>query len=190
MGAFWGSDHPFNLSEPLQGEVQTNNRAELQAVIGTLLLEVRPVEVRTDSTYVANGMQRRERQASSKHGNKPVPNADLWQKLADIMAHRPAESVKVTKVKGHSTAEEVMSGAVSAEDKFGNDSADALAVAGAAQSSPADNEGLRKHRAIVFTVRVQRMMLDIAAARGAAERKARQADEESSQASGSFSSSG
>ena len=31
VGAFWAADHPFNVSEPLSGIEQTNNRAELTA---------------------------------------------------------------------------------------------------------------------------------------------------------------
>ena len=36
VGAYWGHDHPFNISEALQGNEQTNNRAELTAVIRVL----------------------------------------------------------------------------------------------------------------------------------------------------------
>ena len=181
MGAFWGIDHPFNVSKPLQGEIQTNNRAELQAVICTLLLEVRPVEVRTDSAYVIGGLQRHRQnlpQPSPKHKSKTIKNADLWQELKGILDKRPEESVKFTKVKGHAATEDVVSGAASAEDKFGNDMADALAVAGATMNAQPGAAGLRKHNAIVFAVRVQKMMLTIVQARAEAERRPRKAEDD------------
>jgi len=56
VGAFWAEGHPFNVSTPLVGETQTNNRAELSAVLSVLQLELRAVEVRTDSSYVINGL--------------------------------------------------------------------------------------------------------------------------------------
>ena len=49
VGAFWSKGHPFNVSVPLQGGVQPNNRAELMAVVMVAEVELRPVEVRTDS---------------------------------------------------------------------------------------------------------------------------------------------
>ena len=42
-GAFWASSHPFNIARPLPGAEQTNNRAELYALVEALGLEVRPV---------------------------------------------------------------------------------------------------------------------------------------------------
>ena len=45
-GTFWGEDHPFNDSAPLTGQTQTNNRAELTAVIKVLQLEIRPLEMK------------------------------------------------------------------------------------------------------------------------------------------------
>ena len=38
-GAFWGLEHPFNISEVLPGDEQTNNRAELVAVLQVLELK-------------------------------------------------------------------------------------------------------------------------------------------------------
>eukprot|EP00973_Karenia_brevis_P021780 2994688-Karenia_brevis.AAC.1 len=32
-GAFWAIDHPVNISEALDGAVQTNQRAELRALL-------------------------------------------------------------------------------------------------------------------------------------------------------------
>ncbi len=36
VGVFWAVGHPYNVGEPLRGASQTNNRAELTAVIRAL----------------------------------------------------------------------------------------------------------------------------------------------------------
>ncbi len=33
VGTYWGRNHPLIISEPVQGEDQTNNRAELLTVL-------------------------------------------------------------------------------------------------------------------------------------------------------------
>lgn len=86
----------------------TNNRMELQAVIGGLshLTRRTQVEVVTDSTYVAqgckswmagwkrNGWQRKEGRKL-----KPVLNVEYWKKLDELLSQH---DVKFTVVKGHS----------------------------------------------------------------------------------------
>ena len=82
----------------------TNNRMELTAVIEALSLLKRPCQVivHTDSQYVRLGItewlpvwQRRGWKTSA---NKPVKNADLWQRLSDAAA--PHE-VQWRWVRGH-----------------------------------------------------------------------------------------
>ena len=92
--------------------------------------------------------------------------------MASILANRDISSVKVTKVKGHASLEDVRGGLVKVEDKFGNDSADSLAVAGAARNQRNNKRGLHQHRAILFTIAVQKMMLSIATARASAVKAA------------------
>eukprot|EP00973_Karenia_brevis_P089638 12398773-Karenia_brevis.AAC.1 len=45
VGATWAQAHPYNISVPLQGWSQTNNRAELQAIVEVLRIESQPVEL-------------------------------------------------------------------------------------------------------------------------------------------------
>ena len=134
LGAFWGFDHPFNISTHLDGSEQTNNRAELAAVLRVLRIENRPVEIRTDSAYVHDGIKKhrfawRARAWTTKR--RKVRNADLWAAIDEILTSRPHGAVELVKVKGHATAEDVRRGRVALEDKQGNDEADTLAVAGA-----------------------------------------------------------
>jgi ribonuclease HI len=65
----------------------TNNRMELQAAIAALEALSRPcrVQLYTDSEYVRRGItewiDKWAAKSWRRSGNKPVPNADLWQKL-------------------------------------------------------------------------------------------------------------
>ena len=82
----------------------TNNRMELQAVIGALQALKRPVEVRlyTDSQYVRRGMLEWVPQWKARGwktaDKKPVKNEDLWKRLD---AARARHTVDWRWVKGH-----------------------------------------------------------------------------------------
>ena len=87
----------------------TNNRMELTAVIMALeeLDDSRPIEIHTDSTYVANGITRwieswksRGWMTSSK---EPVKNKELWERLDRLVGERGG--VKFVWVKGHADSE-------------------------------------------------------------------------------------
>eukprot|EP00660_Eupelagonema_oceanica_P017647 gene17646-8820_t len=54
-GVFWGFRHPGNVAAALEGDQQTNNAAELMAVIVAIERGPARVEVRTDSQYVYDG---------------------------------------------------------------------------------------------------------------------------------------
>ena len=56
-GGFWGPDHPRNFSFPFEGPPQSNNRAELTAVLRVLQTEPRPLEIRPDSEVVESGLR-------------------------------------------------------------------------------------------------------------------------------------
>ncbi len=86
----------------------TNNRMELQAVIGGLshLKRRTRVEVITDSTYVAQGCDSwmagwKRNGWKRKEGSKlkPVLNVEYWKKLDELLSQH---EVKFTVVKGHS----------------------------------------------------------------------------------------
>ena len=101
----------------------TNNRMELTAVIQvlTVLKKRCKVVIYTDSEYVRKGITEWitnwKRRGWKTADNKPVKNADLWQKLE---AAEAAHQVEWRWVKGH------------AGDP-GNERADALANRGAAE---------------------------------------------------------
>lgn len=106
----------------------TNNRMELMAVIEALKSLTRrcQIVVHTDSKYVQLGITewlpnwvRRGWKTASK---KPVKNADLWQRLADLAAKH---EIEWRWVRGH-------------DGNIGNERADELANRGADSVSASD----------------------------------------------------
>ena len=86
----------------------TNNRMELTAVIRGLEALKQPchVELFTDSVYVGNGLTQwmpnwKKNDWRRRDGKKwkPVKNADLWQRLDQLLAQH---KLKYTRVAGHS----------------------------------------------------------------------------------------
>ena len=94
FGGHWGKDHPFNFGEALEGNDHTNNRAELMAVVRVLQLELRPLEVRTDSQYVHDGLTvhwRNRLENSWMKRGRAMRNRDLWLKVESLIGSRPGE---------------------------------------------------------------------------------------------------
>lgn len=115
-----------NLSEPLDGPRQTNQRAELTAIQRALDLSPlnRNVEIFTDSSYsikcVTEWIHNWRRNGWQTSARKPVENRDLIEAVTAKIDERDKVGVKtkLVWVKGHATDE-------------GNIAADSLAVKGA-----------------------------------------------------------
>ncbi|KAL1918915.1 uncharacterized protein VTP21DRAFT_2296 [Calcarisporiella thermophila] len=123
VGVWWGPGDPRNVSEPLCPGPQTNQRAEVYAVIRALEVcgnENMRLEIRTDSAYLINCMTRWFRKWDGNDwktaGGKPVENQDLLQRLLYMLRNRPGP-VEFRHVRGHAGV-------------LGNEMADRLAVAG------------------------------------------------------------
>ena len=87
------------------------------------------MDIRTDSEYVQKGVA----SWRSWHGSGWAgEHCDLWGLLAEELNSR-ANPVSVSWVKGHAKMIDVQRGRTTLLDKYGNDGADELAVAGAAQ---------------------------------------------------------
>lgn len=88
-------------------ESTTNNRMEIQAAIEGLKALKEPCRVLlvTDSTYLVNGIEtyrhawRNSGWVIRRKNNKPVPNADLWKTLDDLVEQH---AVVCKWVRGHS----------------------------------------------------------------------------------------
>lgn len=126
-GVFWNDNDPRNEGGVLPGDRQTNQRAELYAMIRAMEQDIKGeniLEIRTDSqysincvdtwskTWIANGWK------SSK--GTPVENADLVKKLLELRRKRPGK-IEFCYVPGH-------------RGVYGNEMADRLAVQGAKSS--------------------------------------------------------
>jgi ribonuclease HI len=104
----WGSVLLYNgHRRELSGgdRATTNNRMELQAVIGAVEVLKRPcrVTIHTDSVYVMKGitewLPQWKRRNWRTAGRQAVKNVELWQQLEQVLA---AHQVKWRWVKGHS----------------------------------------------------------------------------------------
>ncbi len=121
--AWNGREKELSGGEPLT----TNNRMELTAAISALeaLIRPSPVDLYTDSQYVRDGILKWlanwKRNGWRTADNKPVKNADLWQRLD---AARGRHDIAWHWVRGHA-------------DTPGNLRADELARAGMAPFKPA-----------------------------------------------------
>ncbi|KAI9703914.1 MAG: hypothetical protein M1820_005696 [Bogoriella megaspora] len=129
VGVFFGPDDPRNLSEPLPGPRQTNQRAELTALLRALDLTPRHLDatILSDSSYGINcvtvwhkSWEQKNWQTSAK---KPVENRDIIEKVLEKIRLRDEYGSKTVFewVKGH------------AKDP-GNLAADGLAVLGAKEA--------------------------------------------------------
>ena len=142
-GAFWATKDERNISAPLPGPVQTNNRSELYAVILVLeaVLPTELLEIRSDSAYVVKMFHTRlpiwRLNGYRDARGQSVPHAAFWKRLDELCRGREGP-ILMTKVWGH-TADKIRRGKVRAqevkeEDRVGNDGADALAGAAAEQN--------------------------------------------------------
>ena len=88
-GVFWGEKHELNCSEPLYGEKQTNNRAEMSAAVIALSQaldrKIQNLTIVSDSRYLKEGISNwintwklNGWKSEKKTG---ILNKDLWMLL-------------------------------------------------------------------------------------------------------------
>jgi ribonuclease HI len=130
IGVWFSNNNPWNVSEPLLGLPQTNQRAEIQAIIRAVeTLDIHlvpndtPVTIYTDSMYCHNAYYKWIKNWISNGWvtthKEPVLNKKLMQQMYEGLTRRDA---KLEYVPGHS-------------GNYGNVEADRLAVKGASLSS-------------------------------------------------------
>ena len=129
VGVFFGVDDPRNVSKPLIGDVLTNNRAELTALIYALTYVANEhpsdgdVVIKSDSKYCINGygwVSGWNTCGWTTSAGTEVKNRDLWEKVLALKPKIESRSGKfeLSWVRGHS-------------GNKGNQMADSLAKAGA-----------------------------------------------------------
>lgn len=126
VGVYFGPGDSRNLAEPLDGMPQTNQRAELTAILRALQIVplTQDVEIFSDSQYSINcitvwyqSWQKREWKTVN---GQEIKNLDLVKETRERIDARDeaGSTTALTYVKGHA-------------DNVGNIAADSLAVAGA-----------------------------------------------------------
>lgn len=126
-GVYWGEFHPMNCFEPLTGEKQTNNRAEMSAAIIALCqasaIRLTKLTIVSDSRYlkegISNWINKWKHNGWKTEKKAEILNKDLWV-LLDALQN----NMEVTWlwVEGHGSSE-------------GNIEADKLAGQGVAGTS-------------------------------------------------------
>ncbi|KAJ2768390.1 hypothetical protein IWQ56_002292 [Coemansia nantahalensis] len=128
VGVYFGCGDARNVAERLEGPRQTNQRAELTAIVRALQIAdpAKRLHICTDSVYsikcLTEWFPKWERQGWRNSAGAPVENKDLVQDALDLIRGR-AGRTRFTHVRGHSGVP-------------GNEAADRLAVAGSLQEEP------------------------------------------------------
>lgn len=127
IGVWFGPNHPLNVSKPVTGRA-TNNVAEIQACIAAVKIalenDISNLYIKTDSQFVINSMTSWIHKWK-KNNWKLVNGGDVKNKEDFVKLDELCEklNVKWEYVSGHSNI-------------FGNEQADALAVAATANYKP------------------------------------------------------
>ena len=127
-GVFFGINDDRNCSFTLPGREQTNNRAELPAVITAMQVRDGNLEIGSDSEYVVRIASSRSR-GEMQTGNEG--NADLWEEFETVLKRNISRRLGFVWVKGQATRVHI-DRQITTSLMEGSDAADALASAAAA----------------------------------------------------------
>ncbi|KAJ2712077.1 hypothetical protein H4R19_002940 [Coemansia spiralis] len=128
VGVYFGSGDARNVSERLEGPRQTNQRAELTAIVRAIQIAdpTKALHICTDSMYsikcLSEWFPKWERQGWKTSAGTPVENRDLVEDALGLIRGRPG-TVRFTHIRGHAGVPD-------------NEAADRLAVAGCLQPQP------------------------------------------------------
>jgi len=126
VGVYWGDHHPLNYSSRVEGDMQTNNVAEIQAAVVAVRQAVTAgrdkLLIHTDSEYLINcvtkWMQGWKKKGWKTASGQVAKNKDDLEKLDKLILANKGLVIRWNHVRGHSNIP-------------GNEAADRLAVAGA-----------------------------------------------------------
>ena len=128
-GVFFSINDGRNCSFTLPGRAQTNNRAELFAVIAAMNIHDGNLEIKSDSEYVVRTATSRTRGETQQCNDE---NADLWKEFETVWRLDDTRRLKFVWVKGHATKIHIDRQITTSLNKGGNHAADALTSAAAA----------------------------------------------------------
>jgi len=132
VGVYWGDHHPLNYSSRVEGDMQTNNVAEIQAAVVAIRQAVTAgrdkLIIHTDSEYLINcvtkWMQGWKKRGWKTASGQVAKNKEDLEKLDKLLLANKGLAIRWNHVRGHSNIP-------------GNEAADRLAVAGAARGQEA-----------------------------------------------------
>lgn len=119
-----------NCSFTLPGREQTDNCAELLAIIAAMKIRGGNLEFRSDSEYVVRIATSRIRGETQKCNEE---NEDLWNEFGTVLKINDTRRLEVVWVKGHATKSHIDWRGTTTLNLGGTDAADALASAAAAR---------------------------------------------------------
>jgi len=106
IGVLWNNNEYKNLTEKLPGEIQTNNRAEIYAIIRALETcqdNEKILDIMTDSEYIVNAhnlWMEKWVKNNWMRGSEPIKNRDLFERMEELIKLRG--NVIFTHVPSHS----------------------------------------------------------------------------------------
>ena len=158
IGVWFASNHPYNVSQPVEGPLHSNQRAELEAFVCALSIAHAAgagINVATDSTTVV---------AAATAVRPPQPHADHADLHMRIWSLRQAlgDGLLVRKVQAHQDAKSDQGSLERQRDRLGNAAADALACRGAACCAPPTDAVAAFDLQAAFALRQRSMLIDIA----------------------------
>eukprot|EP00666_Eupelagonemidae_sp_cell4sb_P017897 gene17897-biopygen4515 len=131
-GIFYGDGNERNRSLAVSG-TQTNQRAELTAVLHCLQEEERPMHIMTDSMYVKLGIERWRHKWRANawyrrvHNAEEIDHADLGQQVDNLISRRAPGEIEISWLKGHGLPRHINQGLTTEIGIWGNNEADRLA---------------------------------------------------------------
>ena len=140
LGVCTQEEDGLSICTCLPGFGSSSTRAEIGAGI-VALCSNKAVHIATDSqAFLDKGLYLRNLVKEGKEPRKPFgsqKDGDLWRIWFLFLKEKGHRAVKITKVKGHATQDDIDSGKVRSTDKEGNDKADAAAKKGIKQHGEA-----------------------------------------------------
>ncbi|CAE8581467.1 unnamed protein product [Polarella glacialis] len=154
-GVFYEAGSINNISLPLPGVIQTNQRAELWASVLAVRTSKTPLWIKTDSEWAVmlwSGFILKQTVPDAG-----VEHADLWNELW-ALTHAGCDAADrlpwliLSKVKGHADAEDIEQQVITAADKEGNHGADLMATDGAKKHRMSPRVLQRFHKLVKNTM--------------------------------------
>ena len=116
-----GSEHLPEISFTItRRDAQSNDRAELEAMLCAMLSTDPPVAVMTDNEWVSKGvnllLEARNNDGEARLSQFHGSHCEVWVEIRRRILERPAGWMTVGHVYGHASVTDVCSGRIASED--------------------------------------------------------------------------